>query len=309
MTKKIIVIMLASLSLFLTGCAAIMTSNTQKVLFTSYPSGADVYVDGVYVGATPAIVHLQRPRTFNARGTVPTPNVSIRKHGFREQNRILIPNRSRWVWGNLFNAAALSGLTEIIIAGADTPKTEEGRVNRGIGRIYGHGISSIVLGWGLSNDIRKNNISSYPNTHFNLTPNISLVEFTAIREAVERGVAESFRGIQSNSRVAIALVEVHGDREMRSIFEGFLESGIRRMDMRLADRTDTQRIYDEVQDSDMTFEQFERQALASGRYSMVDYILTARAEGRGLGRVMRIRVIEVGTGNLVNTSFANIPDS
>ncbi len=61
--------------LTLTGCATIINGTTQPIPVTSYPAGAQVDVDGCYVGHTPLTIEVSRKHnhlvTFSKEGYVP----------------------------------------------------------------------------------------------------------------------------------------------------------------------------------------------------------------------------------------------
>ena len=56
--KKLMVYSLSSL-LLLTSCATILTGSSRKVLLESNPTGAVVYVNGMELGTTPALIKLK----------------------------------------------------------------------------------------------------------------------------------------------------------------------------------------------------------------------------------------------------------
>lgn len=63
------------LSLSLTSCATIINGTTQKIPVDSYPQGANVSVDGNYMGNTPTVVEVKRKNdhfvTFEKDGFLP----------------------------------------------------------------------------------------------------------------------------------------------------------------------------------------------------------------------------------------------
>lgn len=63
------------LSLQLTSCATIINGTTQKIPLDSYPQGANVSVDGNYMGITPTVVEVKRKHdhfvTFDKEGFCP----------------------------------------------------------------------------------------------------------------------------------------------------------------------------------------------------------------------------------------------
>lgn len=66
---------LIALLLIMSSCATIINGPTQSIPVTSYPAGAQVDVDGCYVGHTPLVVEVSRKHdhliTFSKEGFVP----------------------------------------------------------------------------------------------------------------------------------------------------------------------------------------------------------------------------------------------
>ena len=59
--KKIILLSIVVISVFINGCATILTGSTDIVYFDSDPEGAKILIDGLKVGKTPATLTLKRP--------------------------------------------------------------------------------------------------------------------------------------------------------------------------------------------------------------------------------------------------------
>ena len=47
-------------AIFLSGCATIISGDTETVTFNSSPEGADVYIDGAIIGKTPVSIVLEK---------------------------------------------------------------------------------------------------------------------------------------------------------------------------------------------------------------------------------------------------------
>jgi hypothetical protein len=77
---------------FLTSCATILNGTTQKVPIASAPNGANVSVDGYYMGETPLIVEVTRKHDHV---------ISLSKEGYRAQQVQLHHVVSGAVAGNL----------------------------------------------------------------------------------------------------------------------------------------------------------------------------------------------------------------
>jgi len=87
------------------GCAAIFSGSSQKVDFSSDPSGAKVYVNGNYMGVAPLQLKLEKKHSYT---------IEFRKEGY-ENKTVLITNSVGAGWIVL---DALGGLIPIIIDAA-----------------------------------------------------------------------------------------------------------------------------------------------------------------------------------------------
>lgn len=79
-------------AMILTSCATVINGPYQQVPISSNPLGADVCVDGYYIGVTPTVVCLQRKNPHI---------VSLSKQGFYEQNHYVDPCIGGAVFGNI----------------------------------------------------------------------------------------------------------------------------------------------------------------------------------------------------------------
>tara|TARA_Y100000816_G_scaffold163276_1_gene116846 strand:- start:51 stop:335 length:285 start_codon:yes stop_codon:yes gene_type:complete len=59
--KNFIILSVVVISVFINGCATILTSSTDIVYFDSGPESARILIDGLKVGKTPATLTLKRP--------------------------------------------------------------------------------------------------------------------------------------------------------------------------------------------------------------------------------------------------------
>jgi len=57
---KLFSLMLLSSSIFINGCATILTGDKDSINFTSEPSGAQIMMDGLEIGKTPATLEIKR---------------------------------------------------------------------------------------------------------------------------------------------------------------------------------------------------------------------------------------------------------
>jgi hypothetical protein len=100
--KKFFIVSILSASIFFSSCATVFTGSKQAVTFNSYPQGADIEVDGINRGVTPAAVKLKKG--FNGQ------TVTLKKEGF--DPKIFQPETS-------FNSVAIINLFSIIGWGID----------------------------------------------------------------------------------------------------------------------------------------------------------------------------------------------
>ena len=92
MFRSLKLMVLASVVIFLSGCATIMTGATQKVPVTSNPSCAIAKVDGGMVAITPTIFNLERKTDHT---------IEISKDGYRVATVILRHTLSGATAGNI----------------------------------------------------------------------------------------------------------------------------------------------------------------------------------------------------------------
>ena len=99
-----------------TGCATIIKGTTQGVPISSDPSGADIFIDGMLVGTTPADVELKRKRDHL---------IVIEKKNYVPKSVAVVKNVGGAVWGNII-AGGLIGWGVDAASGAQNnlmPKT------------------------------------------------------------------------------------------------------------------------------------------------------------------------------------------
>ncbi|SHG16448.1 PEGA domain-containing protein [Pedobacter caeni] len=100
--KKILSVSALSLTLLFSGCATIFTGSKQTVQINSVPPGADIEVDGLSSGVTPAPVRLKKGFTGQT--------VTLKKAGF--ETKTFQP-------ATTFNAVSVINLLFIIGWGID----------------------------------------------------------------------------------------------------------------------------------------------------------------------------------------------
>lgn len=96
------------ISVCLSGCASIMSGQTQSVIFQSSPPGADVIIDGRTLGKTPMTAAIDR----SAR------SLTFAKSGFDQQTQPLIAVMNPWYWANIPFGGVFIGMAVDGISGA-----------------------------------------------------------------------------------------------------------------------------------------------------------------------------------------------
>ena len=110
MFAKIAVVTLSCLSLLLVSCATIFTGTTQKVEFTSEPEGAEIIIDGIEMGVTPATVEVKKPAMMEDR------RVTLKLDGYADRTFVLQKDFQMVSILNVFTGAV--GFAIDIITGA-----------------------------------------------------------------------------------------------------------------------------------------------------------------------------------------------
>jgi PEGA domain len=89
------------------GCASIIEGRTQSITFNSEPSGAQIVINGVPMGVTPATITIKKSEYDNA-------NVQFKKEGYQEQHASLHTKVTGWFWGNVISGGLLGSATDAI---------------------------------------------------------------------------------------------------------------------------------------------------------------------------------------------------
>lgn len=99
MKKKLVDLTLFLLAaVLINGCATIFTGSTQRIKFSSEPSGATILINGIEKGITPMDLSLSKPGFSNT-------TVTFRREGFKDQTFVLDKH---------FNGISLLNLTLIL---------------------------------------------------------------------------------------------------------------------------------------------------------------------------------------------------
>ena len=68
--KKVILMMIVFTAFVFTSCATILSGTSDEITFNSDPGGADIMLDGLKLGKTPATVSIKRPGLGNKEVTL-----------------------------------------------------------------------------------------------------------------------------------------------------------------------------------------------------------------------------------------------
>ena len=68
--KKVVLMMIVFTAFVFTSCATILSGTSDEIYFSSDPKGADIMIDGLKVGKTPATVSIKRPGLGNKEVTL-----------------------------------------------------------------------------------------------------------------------------------------------------------------------------------------------------------------------------------------------
>ncbi len=103
--------LLLVLGLFsLTGCATAIKGTTQPIQVGSEPAGADILLDGVKVGQTPASIPVKRQHDHL---------LTVEKPGYYPENFALVRNVNVAVAGNILLGMGTMGVGSLVGWGAD----------------------------------------------------------------------------------------------------------------------------------------------------------------------------------------------
>ena len=83
MKKNILLALFIGVATLLSGCATIMSGTTQAITIDSQPQGAEVSIDGAYVGVTPLTIKIAKSKKET---------ITIKKDGFRTVSRDMTKN-------------------------------------------------------------------------------------------------------------------------------------------------------------------------------------------------------------------------
>lgn len=103
MKRRISTLVIPALLLSMsTGCSLVVNGRRQAVNISSNPSGAEIIIDGIVHGKTPAIIDLRRDSHHS---------ISINLEGYQTFSMNLERKVSGWVWGNIL----IGGLIGVVV--------------------------------------------------------------------------------------------------------------------------------------------------------------------------------------------------
>lgn len=83
------------------GCATFVVGDKQSLTFDSEPAGAEILINGVSMGVTPATITIQKRNYENA-------TVVFKKGGYIDQQATLHTKTTGWFWGNILIGGLLA---------------------------------------------------------------------------------------------------------------------------------------------------------------------------------------------------------
>jgi len=101
------VIALLATPMMALGCASVFEGTTQAITFNSEPSGAQIVINGMPMGVTPATITLKRFEYDDAP-------VLFKKDGYHDQYARLHTEVTGWFWGNIISGGLLGSSTDLI---------------------------------------------------------------------------------------------------------------------------------------------------------------------------------------------------
>ena len=93
--------------LIATGCASIVDGRKEPVSFSSDPPGAQIFINGMPMGVTPASIVLERSDFGKA-------NVIFKKEGYQDQQAILETSLNMWFFGNVIFGWVIGSSTDAV---------------------------------------------------------------------------------------------------------------------------------------------------------------------------------------------------
>ena len=95
--KKVVLMMIVFTAFVFTSCATILSGTSDEINFTSDPKGADIMLDGLKVGKTPARVSIKRPGFGNKEITLKLDGYEDRTFMLQKEfNTMIICNLASW---------------------------------------------------------------------------------------------------------------------------------------------------------------------------------------------------------------------
>ncbi len=110
MIKKYLIISMLGFALLLSGCATLFTGTYDTIDINSEPGGANIFIDGLDYGMTPATISVQRPGVLEKE-------VILKLDGYKDRVFIL---QKEFNWVSILNLGGFVGFGIDIISGAVT---------------------------------------------------------------------------------------------------------------------------------------------------------------------------------------------
>ena len=95
--KKVVLMMIVFTAFVFTSCATILSGTSDEITFNSDPGGADIMLDGLKLGKTPATVSIKRPGFGNKEITLKLDGYEDRTFMLQKEfNTMAICNLASW---------------------------------------------------------------------------------------------------------------------------------------------------------------------------------------------------------------------
>ena len=95
--KKVVLMMIVFTAFVFTSCATILSGTSDEITFNSDPGGADIMLDGLKLGKTPATVSIKRPGFGNKEITLKLDGYEDRTFMLQKEfNTMAICNLAGW---------------------------------------------------------------------------------------------------------------------------------------------------------------------------------------------------------------------
>ncbi len=126
------------------GCGSTINGETEEIKISSNPTGAELWIDGVRIGSSPAEVTLKRRHDHL---------ISLKKDGYKDITVKIESSTSEWLFANVWVGFWPGCLLDIVTGGAY--KLEPERVEIDMGKVAYLGGSMIYIDRAQLDNVRQ----------------------------------------------------------------------------------------------------------------------------------------------------------